>query len=77
MSKRWITRTIHVVLGIPVVGYVYSPFDKLPDYAFRTRFIFIPALILTGVWMWKGHVVLRWFSRVPAQHAADPQAGQR
>ena len=36
--NRGITRTvfrwIHIVFAIPILGYIYSPFDKLPDYAF-------------------------------------------
>ncbi len=64
---RTIFRCIHLVFAIPIVGYIYSPFDKLPSYAFRTRFIFLPAMVLSGLWMWKGHVVRRLFSRRPAE----------
>ncbi len=68
--KRSLTRTffrwIHLVLSIPILGYIYSPFDKLPAYAFKTRYIFVPVMILSGLWMWKGHVFRRLFSRVPA-----------
>ncbi|HLV85347.1 MAG TPA: hypothetical protein VKV39_00115 [Candidatus Sulfotelmatobacter sp.] len=63
---RWIFRWIHIVFSIPIVGYIYSPFDKLPMYAFRTRFIFVPVMVLSGLWMWKGHVVWRMISRTSA-----------
>jgi hypothetical protein len=50
--NRGITRTvfrwIHIVFAIPILGYIYSPFEKLPDYAFRTRFIFVPVMVLSG-----------------------------
>ena len=49
-------------LAIPIVGYIYSPFELLPDYAFKTRFIFLPAMALSGLWMWKGHLVRRLFA---------------
>ena len=62
-SKRSILRWVHIVLGIPIIGYVYSPFENLPQYAGPTRFVFVPALVLTGLWMWKGHVVRRLFRR--------------
>ena len=58
---RMIFRCIHIVFAIPILGYIYSPFDKLPDYAFKTRFIFVPIMVLSGLWMWKGHVVRRLF----------------
>jgi hypothetical protein len=62
-TKRSIFRWIHLVFSIPILGYIYSPFDKLPQYAFRTRFIFVPVMILSGLWMWKGHVVRRLLSK--------------
>ena len=60
---RSIFRWIHLILAIPILGYIYSPFDKLPSYAFRTRFVFVPAMVLSGLWMWKGHVVRRLLSK--------------
>ena len=65
-TKRWILRTIHIVLAIPIAGYIYSPFERIPDYAPATRFVFVPALVLSGLWMWKGHVVRRLISKRPA-----------
>ena len=66
-TNRGLTRTIfrwiHLVFSIPILGYIYSPFDKLPAYAFKTRYIFVPIMILSGLWMWKGHVVRRLFSK--------------
>lgn len=62
-TKRSILRGIHMVLAIPLAGYVYSPFANLPDYAGPTRFVFFPLLVLTGFWMWKGHTILRLFSK--------------
>jgi hypothetical protein len=62
-TKRSIVRSIHIVLAIPIAGYVYSPFEQIPNYAFPTRFVFVPALVLSGLWMWKGHVVRRLFSK--------------
>jgi hypothetical protein len=64
-SQRTIFRSIHIIISIPILGYIYSPFDKLPDYAPATRFVFFPAMVLTGLWMWKGDVVRRLFSKGP------------
>jgi hypothetical protein len=63
---RWVFRWIHVILGIPILGYIYSPFDKIPQYAPLTRFVFVPIMVLSGLWMWKGHVLRRLFWRKPA-----------
>jgi hypothetical protein len=60
---RSIFRWIHLVFSIPILGYIYSPFDKIPNYAPATRFVFVPVMILSGLWMWKGHVVRRLISK--------------
>ncbi|PYT76179.1 MAG: hypothetical protein DMG40_26755 [Acidobacteria bacterium] len=62
-TKRSIVRWIHLVLAIPIAGYIYSPFDKIPNYAPPIRFVFVPLLILSGLWMWKGHAVRRLISK--------------
>ena len=62
-TRRSIFRSVHLVLSIPIIGYIYSPFDVIPDYAPATRFVFFPAMLLSGLWMWKGHVVRRFFSK--------------
>jgi hypothetical protein len=62
-TKRSILRTIHILFSIPILGYIYSPFDKIPNYAAPTRFVFVPALVLSGLWMWKGHLLRRLFRR--------------
>jgi thiosulfate reductase cytochrome b subunit len=65
-TSRTILRWIHLVFSIPIVGYVYSPFEEIPNYAGPTRYVFLPILILTGLWMWNGHWIRRLFSRRPA-----------
>ena len=62
-TQRSIIRWIHIIFAIPIAGYVYSPFKNLPDYAPVVRFVAVPAIVLTGLWMWKGHLVRRLFSK--------------
>ena len=63
-TKRSIFRWTHIVFGIPIVGYIYSPFEEIPNYAPAVRFVFLPAIVLTGLWMWKGHVVRRLVAKI-------------
>lgn len=65
-------RWIHIVCSIPILGYVYSPFDVIPSYAPATRLFFLPVMLLTGLWMWKGHLVRRLVSRKPARGPESP-----
>ena len=53
-TKRSIFRWIHIIISIPIIGYVYSPFEELPNYAPVVRFVSIPVLILSGFWMYAG-----------------------
>jgi hypothetical protein len=69
-TRRWIFRCIHIVFAIPILGYIYSPFEKLPDYAPLTRYVFVPVMVLSGLWMWKGHLLRRLFSKRSAQQNA-------
>jgi thiosulfate reductase cytochrome b subunit len=69
---RLILRWVHIIVAIPIFGYIYSPFDKLPQYAHPTRFVFLPLMVLTGLLMWKGHLLWRLFSK----RAASPAGGR-
>ena len=55
-TKRSILRWIHLIVAIPIIGYVYSPFAELPNYAPVVRFVSIPVLILSGFWMYAGAI---------------------
>jgi hypothetical protein len=62
---RTILRSIHLIVSIPIYGYIYSPFDKLPQYARPTRFVFFPVMVVSGLWMWKGPVVRKLIWKRP------------
>jgi hypothetical protein len=72
-TKRSIVRWIHLVCSIPIIGYIYSPFENLPDYASMTRFVFFPIMLLSGLWMWKGH----WLRRLTAKRPQGETEGAR
>ena len=55
ISSRLIFRWVHIICSIPIIGYIYSPFEVIPSYAPATRFVFLPVMVLSGLWMWKGH----------------------
>jgi len=59
VSLRGVARWIHLLCIIPIVGYIYSPFELLPGYAHPTRYVFFPIMVVTGLWMWKGHLLRR------------------
>jgi hypothetical protein len=62
-TKRSIFRWIHIICGIPILGYIYDSPSDTHNYATSVRYIFLPVLLLSGLWMWKGHVVRRLISK--------------
>lgn len=56
-AGRSILRWIHIIFGIPIIGYIYSPFEELPNYAPVVRYVALPVIVLSGLWMWKGHLL--------------------
>ena len=53
-TKRTILRSIHLILSIPILGYIYEPASEVQQYASGVRFIFVPVMILSGYWMYSG-----------------------
>ncbi len=62
-TKRSIFRWIHILFGIPILGYIYDSPADTPNYAPSIRYLFLPVLLFSGLWMWKGHVVRRLISK--------------
>ena len=58
-TKRSVFRWIHIVFSIPILGYIYSPFEDIPKYAPAVRQVFVPIIVVSGLWMWKGHLLRR------------------
>jgi hypothetical protein len=54
MKQHSLLRWIHIVFSIPILGYIYSPFEELPKYAVRVRFVVVPVMLVSGLWMWIG-----------------------
>jgi hypothetical protein len=65
-TKRSVFRWIHLIFSIPIIGYIYSPFKELPNYAPVVRYVAFPVIAASGLWMWKGHVLRRLVSKKTA-----------
>jgi hypothetical protein len=63
--QRTIVRWVDLILAIPIIGYVYSPFEEIPSYAPLLRYGFMPAIMLAGLCFWKGQLA----RRMPARRA--------
>jgi hypothetical protein len=63
-TERKIIRWMHIILSIPLIGYIYGPVASIPRAAWATKFIFLPVIVLSGFWLWKGHVFKKWLRRI-------------
>ena len=68
-TKRSIFRWVHIICGIPILGYIYDSPSDTHNYAPSVRYVFLPVLLLSGLWMWKGHVLRRLISKNSAGSA--------
>jgi len=70
-TKRSIFRWIHIIFSIPILGYIYDSPSDTPNYASSVRYFLVPVLLLSGLWMWKGHVVRRLLTGRPVTGTAS------
>jgi thiosulfate reductase cytochrome b subunit len=59
-TERKIIRWFHILASIPIIGFVYGPVSTIAEAAAMVRWVIFPLVILSGFWMWKGHVVKKW-----------------
>ncbi|WP_343703169.1 hypothetical protein [Chitinophaga sp.] len=60
-TERKIIRWLHIILSIPVIGYIYGPVAAIPNAASGVRWVFFPLIVLSGLWLWKGQwLKKRW-----------------
>ena len=53
-TKRSILRAIHLIVSIPILGYIYGEASEVQQYAAAVRFTFVPLIVLSGFWMYSG-----------------------
>ena len=63
-TKRNAVRWLHIIVGSIIATYIYSPWGQIPAFQIATKAVIIPLTILSGMWLWKGHL-LKNFSYKP------------
>lgn len=46
-----------------IATYIYSPWGEIPAFQLLTKAVVIPLAILSGLWLWKGHLLKRYIGR--------------
>ena len=60
-TERKIIRWVHILLSIPVIGYIYGPVAQIPEASMMVRVFFFPVIVLSGLYLWKGHLLKKWW----------------
>jgi hypothetical protein len=68
---RTVLRWIHITAGIFLVGYVYKFHADAKATGVAQRVV-IPAIAVSGLWLWQQGRIVRWIRRVPAQTSQQP-----
>lgn len=76
VTKRSIFRWMHIIAGVPILGYIYDSPTDAPNYAWSIRYVLLPVLLISGLWMWKGHVVRRLVSRISGNKIVGMKTGR-
>lgn len=64
--ERVLIRTLHLVLSIPIIGFLYGPVSHIPPAALFTRVVAVPLVVVSGFWLWLKPRWLRWWRKKAA-----------
>jgi hypothetical protein len=62
-TKRSVVRAVHLLFALPLVGYIYGPPAETVQYLPYFRYGYFPIVVLSGLWLWQGPAIRRFFSR--------------
>jgi D-alanyl-lipoteichoic acid acyltransferase DltB (MBOAT superfamily) len=67
-QERDLIRVLHLVLSVPIIGYLYSPvggpIGLIPQAAWFIRWIAVPVVVLSGLWLWLKPKFVRLVARL-------------
>ena len=66
-TERKIIRWIHIIFSIPVIGLIYGPVAENPYAVTAIRWVIFPIIVLSGFWMWLGHLLKKRLRKKSAQ----------
>jgi hypothetical protein len=56
-TERKIVRSLHILASIPIIGLIYGPVSQFPNAVMMIKWVLLPLIVLSGLWLWKGHLV--------------------
>jgi hypothetical protein len=66
-TERKIIRWLHIIASIPIIGLIYGPVKNIPNAVAAIQWVIFPLIVVSGLWLWKGHLVRKRFKkRIPS-----------
>ncbi len=62
-TERKIIRWIHIIGSIPILGLVYGPLGQNPNAVRMIQCVLLPLIVVSGLWLWKGHLLKKWWRK--------------
>lgn len=60
-TLRIILRWLHIILGGVLACYIYSPWHQYEAFQAVVKFVAVPVIIFSGIWLWKFNVFSKFF----------------
>jgi hypothetical protein len=57
---RKIARTVHILIAVVQLLYIYTPIHALPHALLVVQIVTTPLLLVSGIWLTKGHKLWHW-----------------
>jgi hypothetical protein len=70
--ERRLIRWLHLILSLPIIGYIYGPVAEIPQARTFTQVVAVPLLAISGIWLWQGHRIKARFRRGGVQVKLPP-----
>ncbi len=77
-TVRTVLRWTHLLVGWLIGVFVYTPMREDEAFVLLMQVVFVPAVVLTGVWMWQQARIRRLYRRLRQgwrRGAANESAG--
>lgn len=75
-SLRLWLRWTHLTLGLLIAGWLYSPWIDDPQFVTAVRFLLVPFLGVTGLWMWQIHALSKPTAAPPVSSRSETSPDQ-
>ena len=72
MRERVFIRWLHLLLSVPIIGYIYGPVAHIARAAAFVRWVAMPLVVGSGLYLWlKPKVQSQWRRRRALQEMAS------